>query len=199
MKNKGFTLVELLAILVILGVIATIITPVVQKTLKANKEKVYEIMVEQIKDYTKDYLAKNTSMLPDHEGEINTVKFVDLKKEGLLQINVVNPITGNIISNESVVSITKKSNNYVYEVVIYDLVDVDEVESGAPTISLSSYTQECSASCVLESVDGVSRQIIYNKEEVSSIDLNQKGVYTVYYSKLENDKLGISIKTVTVK
>lgn len=199
MKNKGFTLVELLAILVILGVLATIITPVVQKTLKANKEKVYEIMVEQVKDYTKDYLAKNTSVLPDEPGDTSIVKFIDLKKEGLLQINVVNPITGNIISNESVVRITKKNNNYVYEVDTYDLVDADKLEQGAPTISLSSYTQECSTSCELEEVDNVSRQIIYNEEEVGSIDLNEKGLYTVYYSKLENNKLGISIKTVTVK
>lgn len=199
MKNKGFTLVELLAILVILGLLAVIITPVVQKTLSANKEKVYEIIVEQIKDYTRDYLTKNTSVLPDDEGDANIIKFIDLKKEGLLQINVVNPITGNIISNESFVRVTKKNNNYVYEVVTYDLVDVDKLEAGAPTITLSSYTQECSTSCELEEVDNVSRQIVYNEEEVGSIDLDKKGIYTVYYSKLENGKLGISIKTVTVK
>lgn len=198
MKNKGFTLIELLAVLVVLGVIATIITPVIQKTLKANKENVYNIMVDQIKDYTKDYLAKNTNQLPNNEGEISTIKFVDLKKEGLLQINVVNPITNNIISNESIVKVTKKNNNYTYEVVTYDLVDVDEVEPGAPIISLSSYTQQCSTTCDLEAIDGVSRQIVYSGEEVGSINLNQKGIYTVYYSKLENDKLGISIKTVTV-
>lgn len=198
MKSKGFTLVELLAIVVILGVVATIITPVVQKSLKANEEKVYDILVEQIKGYTKDYLVKNTEKLPDNNGEVSTVKFIDLKKEGLLQINVVNPMTDNIISNESVVKVTKKNNNYTYEVVTYDLVDVDEVEEGAPTISLGSYTQECSATCELETIDGVSRQIIYEGEEISSIDLNNKGTYTVYYSKLQDGKLGISIKTVTV-
>lgn len=198
MKNRGFTLVELLAILVILGVIATIITPVVQKSLKANKEKVYDVLVEQIKDYTKDYLTQNTSLLPD-DGEISIIKFGDLKKSGILQIEIANPITGNIISNESVVKVTKKFNNYLYEVETYDLVDIDEVEEGAPTISLSSYTQECSSSCVLEEIDNVSRQIVYNGEEVSSINTNKKGIYTVYYSKLENNKLGISIKTVTVK
>lgn len=198
MKNRGFTLVELVAVIVILGVIATIITPVIQKTLKANKENVYNIMVDQIKDYTKDYLAKNTNQLPDNEGEISTIKFVDLKKDGLLQINIVNPITNNIISNESIVKVTKKNNNYTYEVVTYDLVDVDKVESGAPIINLTSYIQQCSTTCDLETIDGVSRQIVYDGEEVGSINLNQKGIYTVYYSKLENDKLGISIKTVTV-
>lgn len=199
MKNKGFTLVELLAILVILGLLATIITPVVQKTLTANKEKVYEIMVDQIKDYTKDYLAKNTSVLPDEEDVASVVKFIDLKRAGLLQINMINPKTGNIISNESFIRVIKKYNNYVYEVITYDLVDVEELEEGAPSIELNSYTQDCSTSCELEEINNVSRQIVYNEEEVGSIDLNKKGLYTVYYSKLENGKLGISIKTVTVK
>lgn len=197
MKNKGFTLVELLAIIVILGVIATIITPVIQKSLKANKEKVYEIFVDQIEDYTKDYLAKNTSVLPDNAGEVSTLKFIDLKKEGMLQINVVNPKTNNIVSNESLIKVTRERNNYTYEVIIYDLVGVQEGDS---SISLESYTQECSTVCDLESIDGVSRQIIYNDEEVSSINLNNKGIYTVYYSKLKDDgQLGISIKTVIVK
>ena len=125
MKNRGFTLVELLAILLILGVIDTIITPVVQKSLKANKEKVYDVLIEQIKDYTKDYLTQNTSLLPDNDGDISIIKFIDLKKSGILQIEIVNPITGNIISNESVVKVTKKFNNYLYEVVTYDLVYID--------------------------------------------------------------------------
>lgn len=198
MKSKGFTLVELLAILVVLAIVAVIITPVIQKSLKANKESLYNILIEQIEDYTKDYLAQNTNFLPE-DNEISIIKFEDLKKSGLLQINVSNPITGNIISNQSIVKVTKKSNNYVYEVITHDLVDVDKVDAGAPTISLGSYTQECTTTCNLESIENVSRQIIYDGKEVSSVDLNRKGIYTVYYSKLENDKLGISIKTVTVK
>lgn len=198
MKNKGFTLVELLAILVILSIVAVIITPVIQKSLTANAEKVYQILVDQIKDYTKDYLAQNTDMLPYDDGETNIVKFGDLKKSGFLQIQVVNPITENIISNESFVKVTKMKNQYVYDVVTYDLVDVDKLEEGAPTINLYSYTQDCSNGCQLEEVENVSRQIIYNKQEVGSIDIKKKGIYTVYYSKVENGKLGISIKTVTV-
>ena len=198
MKNRGFTLVELLAILVILGVVATIITPVVQKSLKANKERVYEILVEQIEGYAKDYLTKNTNALPEKTSDFSVIKFADLKKAGLLQINVVNPVTNNVMSNESFVKVTKDNNNYIYEVITYDLIDVNELEEGAPIISLNSYTQRCTTSCELEQIEGVSRQIVYDGEEISSIDLNKKGIYTVYYSKLENSKLGISIKTVTV-
>ena len=115
MKHKGFTLVELLAIITILGVIATIITPIIQKSLKANKEKVYEIVVEQIENHAKDYSMQNTSVLPDNEGEKKVIKLSDLKKAGLLEIEVINPMTNNFISNESIINITKKNNNYIFE------------------------------------------------------------------------------------
>ena len=201
MKKRGFTIVELLGVIVILSIIAAIATPIVQKTLNNNRDKLYDIIKTQLKDYTKDYLAVNTDRLPVDDGDTADITLEALKKNGNLQINVINPRTNNVISNQSYVKVTKKNNNYTYEVYLYDLVDADEVEAGAPTISLSSYSQSCSLNdtCVLEdTATGVSRQIIYKNEEVSSIDTSKAGIYSVYYSKLENNKLGIGIKTVTV-
>ena len=200
MKQKGFTLIELLAILVVLGIIATIATPIVQKTLKDNKEKVYNIVVKQLIDYTRDYMAKYPGNLPDNEGEFVIVKLETLKKEGLAQINITNPKTNKVISNQSEIKVTREDNNYVYDVGIYDLVSADKVASGAPVVVLqtnSPLTCEANGSCNLENVEGVSRQILKDDKEVSSISL--VGTYTVYYSKLENGKLGISTRTVIVQ
>lgn len=199
MKKQGFTLVELLGVIVILGIIAAIATPIVQKTLNNNRDKLYGIIETQLKDYTKDYLALNTDRLPVNDGDTADITLEALKKNGNLQINVVNPRTNNVISNQSYVKVTKKNNNYTYEVHLYDLVDP---EVGDPTIQLSSYNQDCNlnSTCTLEEpATGVSRQIIYKNEEVSSVDTSKTGIYSVYYSKLENDKLGISIKTVTIE
>ena len=112
---------------------------------------------------------------------------------------LVKQIEGN--ANESYVTVTKKGNNYTFETTIHDLTDADEVVSGAPTIILAGSSNETIASGSnynLEKKDNVSRQIIFNGKEVSSIDTSVKGVYEVYYSKLENGKLGITIKTVKV-
>lgn len=199
--KKGFTLVELLGIIVVLGVIATIVTPVIQSTLTQNEEKVYNALIKQIEGNAKDYLEINTEKLPAEDGDKVQIKLGDIKTSGLMQISVKNPKTDNIISNESYVTVTREKNNYRYETTIYDLTDVSEVVSGAPTITLktsSNETVSVGSSYTLETIDGVSRQIINNSKEVSSIDTLVKGVYEVYYSKLENGKLGITVKTVKV-
>lgn len=199
--KRGFTLIELLGIIVVLGIIATIVTPVIQSTLAQNQESVYNTLVKQIEGNAKDYLEYNTDKLPQDEGDSVVVKLGEMKEAGFIQISIKNPKTDNIISNESYVTVTKKGNNYTFETTIYDLTDADEVVSGAPTIILAGSSNETIASGSnynLEKKDNVSRQIIFNGKEVSSIDTSVKGVYEVYYSKLENGKLGITIKTVKV-
>ena len=42
MKKKGFTLAELLGVMVILGIIALIITPVITDTVNQSEQKAYE-------------------------------------------------------------------------------------------------------------------------------------------------------------
>lgn len=199
--KKGFTLIELLGIIVVLGVIATIITPVIQSTLTENENKVYNVLVKQIEGHAKDYLEMNTDKLPEEDGNSVQIKFGDIKSAGMMQINIKNPKTNNIVSNESYVTVTKEKNNYRYETTIYDLTDVSEVVSGAPIITLAGSSNETisvGSFYELESKGGISRQIITNGKEVSSIDTSVKGVYEVYYSKLENGKLGITVKTVKV-
>ena len=199
--RRGFTLVELLGIIVVLGIIATIVTPIIQSTLTENKNKVYNVLVKQIEGQAKDYLEMNIDKLPEEDGGSVQVKFGDIKVAGIMQLNVKNPKTNNLISNESYVTVTKDKNNFRYETTIYDLTDVSEVVSGAPTITLSSNSNETisiGSSYTLEVVDNVSRQIINDGKEVSSIDTSVKGVYEVYYSKLEDGKLGITVKTIKV-
>lgn len=55
MKNKGFTLVELLAVIMILGIIALIMTPIFTDVIKRNRTKAYEISA---KEYIKEIETK---------------------------------------------------------------------------------------------------------------------------------------------
>lgn len=63
MKNKAFTLVELLAVIIILGVIALITTPRIQKTLKNSKKNIYESSAYALsREADNFYMAKRTDI-----------------------------------------------------------------------------------------------------------------------------------------
>ena len=204
MKRRGFTLIEVLGIIVVLGIIATIAVPVVQSSINNNREKMFGVVREQLINSSKDWAAKNYSRLPVESGEYVDVSLGDIKREGLLRINVSNPKSNKVLSNESFVRITKKDNNFTYDLTTYDLVDASEIEEGAPTITLKgsqvmhlnigdTYVEPG----VLES--DVSIQIIKDGKEVSVIDTSTSGTYSVYYSLVQDNKLGLSIRTVIVK
>ena len=55
MKKNGFTLVELLAVIIILGIIATIFVPNTIKLLKENNLKIYKIKENELIKAAKDY------------------------------------------------------------------------------------------------------------------------------------------------
>ncbi len=50
MRNKGFTLAELLAVIVILGLVAVIAVPAVTKTLGGTKSELCEDQLKNIKE-----------------------------------------------------------------------------------------------------------------------------------------------------
>lgn len=205
MKRSGFTLVELLGIITVLGIIALIATPVVQKTINNNRERMFNVIKNQLVDVAKDWSAKNTSFLPKDQGDYINVSFEELKKEGLLRMNVINPTNDNIFSNQSFVRITKKNNNFDYEVITYDLIDADKVEAGAPVITLNGSQvlyigigDTYEEYGIVEELDA-SIQIVKNGQEFSTVDTSEDGIYSVYYSCLKNGKLGVNIRTVIVK
>lgn len=204
MKNRGFTLIELLGIIVVLSIIALIVTPVIQTSIGNNRDKMYEVIKEQLIDTAKDWAAVNINSLPQNEDDYVDVTLADLKTQGILKINVSNPKNEKPFSNESYVRITKIRNNFSYELFSYDLVDAQDVEIGAPVITLNgnqvvnlSIGDTYTELGTLE--EDVSIQIIQNKKEVSSVDTSVSGTYTIYYSLLKDGKLGINIRTVIVK
>ena len=59
MNKKGFTLVELLAIIVILGVIVVIALPQIGGSSNSNKEREYEKIIKIIESAAKVYYSDN--------------------------------------------------------------------------------------------------------------------------------------------
>ncbi|MGE5456463.1 MAG: type II secretion system protein [Ignavibacteriales bacterium] len=81
--KKAFTLVELLAVIVILGIIGTIAIPTITDTIKSSKQKLYETQVEEIEDTARKWGIEHINALSETEKVYLSVQ--DLINNGMLQ------------------------------------------------------------------------------------------------------------------
>ena len=207
MKNKGFTLVELLAVIIIMGLLATIIFPMVNTSLSNSKDSSLNVLKSNIIDATKDWSLDNLNSLPENGSSVN-VK-LDKIKQGYLPLNVKNPKTGYIISNESYVTITNVNGKYKYEVYIYDIPD-SILDDDAIVFTGNFLTEELSKNSNIDTYDilvktkdgnslNYSKQYILNDAEVDGIDTTTSNIYSIVYTVLYNNNIYKAVKTIIIK
>lgn len=117
MRNKGFTLAELLGVVIILGVIATIATISISNSMKNSKEELYNVQINNIISGAKTWASENVFDLPANDGESITLTLAQLKQAGFVEADITNPKTNELFSDGLQVKITKVDNNYKYEVI----------------------------------------------------------------------------------
>ncbi len=90
-SNKGFTLVELLAVVVILAIIMAIAAPNMTRQIKKEEEENQNILNQKIENASKIYAAKyyvnELIELPNSTND-NTITFTlnDLQRDGLINL-----------------------------------------------------------------------------------------------------------------
>ena len=197
--KKGYTLIELIAAIIILGIIGLIVFPVISNTIRTNKENLYNSMVKDIKRASNDWIYKNMDLLPTSGGSV-TITILDLKKSGLLDINLRNPKTDELIPNDVQITITLQNNKYVFNVDMnsgtslsspYDINApmlilngnaIEYIEYGSTYEELSAIARG-KAGNIITNINIVYQ---YNGTQIPGIDTRQFKTYTVVYSASDN-------------
>ncbi len=117
MKN-GFTLVELLAILVILGIITIVAVPSVITTNQKANENDYNEFKKTVENAAEVYIETHLEQKPTKDG-MTTVSINNLIEVGLLNGNLINPKTNKTIDSEknnatSFVTVENKNGTITY-------------------------------------------------------------------------------------
>lgn len=91
--KRGFTLIELILVILLLSVIAVISVPVVTNIISDTKDKAYNQQINSIMDSARTYMTKNPNKLPlEDSTDSSCIAIIDLQKEGLLESeDVKNP------------------------------------------------------------------------------------------------------------
>ena len=112
MNNKGFTLVEILATIAILGILSGIAIGGVQKYIEKSRQQAYDTLASSSIDATKEYVM-------DHPG-VEQVYFDDLL-EGNYIDNISNPKDNSSNCSGRVKVNTKKGSNGVLDDYTYNV------------------------------------------------------------------------------
>lgn len=115
MKRNGFTLVEVLAVIIILGIIGVIIMPAVTGSINDSKDELYDMQVSNIVEAGKTWSADNLNSLPTTVGDVKKVSLKELQEDGYIDENITNPKTNKIFDPTTTcvhISFNGKKYNY---------------------------------------------------------------------------------------
>lgn len=217
MKQKGFTLVELLAVLIILAIIFVISVPLMTEILDQSKNTLYKKQIDTILDATYDYSLKNIANLPDIN-KINYITLGELKYEGMVDYDLTNPETTEKFEDELVISITKVGTGYKNEDIHAKLkgdylykVEVDKLSIAKalkPIITLNGLIENSDDNYILTldlnqeftdisysafSVNGVDltqrvkKYILLNDIPTDNINTEKSGIYKIYHTVVDDN------------
>lgn len=105
MKNKGFTLVELLAVIIIMMVIATIVITSAFSIVNSNKEEQYDVLITEVKQAVKLYLNDNyENYVVGKEFKYLSVRFLNDNSCSKIYIKLKDLVDSNLIKESSLVN-----------------------------------------------------------------------------------------------
>lgn len=121
-NNKAFTLVELLAVVTILTILALIITPMIDSNIKKAKEKTRRMQIENIRMAVQAYYADNIDERPD-TNSWTKISYSDLLGSGYIRDD--EKLRNSGLSFTKVSEFEIKNVNGKYSYIICDIEECD--------------------------------------------------------------------------
>ena len=117
MNKKGFTLIEILAVITILSIIGVIIVIKVGETVNTAKNSLSDNQIKKIIEATKKYMIENPDLLPSIESLDNIIITTnELLENGIIENeNIINPKTKEKIEGCIEISYNNNYNQYEYK------------------------------------------------------------------------------------
>lgn len=207
MNKKGFTLIEILSVVVLLGAIALIAIPTIKNLINDSKQKLYDEQINLIEDGLKNWGSANVLLLPESNETIK-LSLGQLKQAGFADIKITNPKNNKCFSNDSVLSIKRYNNSYIYDV--ENIVDTDcDLVDDTPSIKLNGdiieylYIGDTYVDKGATAKDSSGNDITDSITTTisgsgTSIDTSKAGNYTVTYKVVNNGKTATMIKNIFI-
>lgn len=201
MNRRGFTLVEVLAIIVILGIILGVVVPSTFSIVKRGKETSYKTLVNSFKNGSKIYATRYINIINTDIDKFGYYKLTlsDLNNNNLLKTPVIDPRTDTSINLNKYIIITRNTENvfsYCYEEEVRCLIpsSVEETNkeikpiitiNGSKVININKGTEYTDLGAT--ATDDIDGDITSKITVVNNVNINVAGEYKVIYTITDSD------------
>lgn len=117
MKTKGFTLIELMGVIIILALITLIATPNIIDQIRKMNTEVSKTQLAVLEAAADNYLSLNQNQYKVDNGRVYCITLQEIIDAGILTDPVVDAGTGEVISNNTVIRATVKNNSFSYDLI----------------------------------------------------------------------------------
>ena len=211
-KTYAFTLVELMVVIVIIGLVASLTIPTINKSINNSKKNLYDLQIKNIEDGAKSWASANIWLLPANDGEAITITLGQLKLEGFVDGDVINPKTEKSFPNDLEIIIKKESGNYIYDVDEESGTAISDstvskptiILLGEPVVNVEINTGYIEPGVIAKNIDGSTNESVNitikkDGETVTSIESTAIAHYEITYSVTDNGTISNAIRNVYIR
>ena len=182
MQKKGFTLVELLAVIVILTLMGIIVIPIIESSINNGKDDLYIAQIDTLKSSFKKYALKelNSSLL--YSNDDLYISLYQLKIAGAVALDLKDPRDEKMLPDDMLFRIQKNNKSFTYEVLENRGTKTNKTsfDESTPVLKVknvvySCATNESSFTSILNDYEinnGTVTKEIYDSNMINKIDLN---------------------------
>lgn len=197
--KKGYTLIELVGVIVLLAALLLIVLPVVNKSLKEGKQKSLEGQITMIEQSLATFSLENKP----NDGEVIYLTLSQLKQAGLVEFDIKDPVTKQLFPNDMELTITNTDGIITYSV-LTDTGSCKRNYKDVPKIDLSGnnivYVEiNTSYSDILPMATDKAGIELNNLTSEGSVDVTKLGNYYIKYFANKDGYCNASIRTVIVR
>lgn len=210
MNHKGFTLIELTGVIILLSLISLLVIPSIDGAIKVFKQQAYNSQIQNIALATKDWTVDNLGLNDYKVNDTITITLGQLKVGGYIDENLANPKTQLAFADDMQINITRSKSTFRFNVLDTTGAMTGTYE-GAPIITLNgSYIERISYdSAYLDqgvsaktssgvAITTINKTFTLNGSPAGSVVTTTPGTYLIAYSVTDNSITRAIYRTVIV-